>query len=38
LLADDKLTSYLHRFIVEGEGIEEFPTDPLKPENWEENA
>ena len=38
LLTDNKLTSYLRRWVVEGKGVEEFPTDPLVPENWEENA
>lgn len=38
LMADDKLTGYLRRWIGEGLGVEEFPTDPLLPENWEENV
>jgi len=38
VLADDRLKEYLHRWEVDGMGVEEFPTDPLQPENWEENA
>lgn len=38
LLAEDKLTGYLQQWITEARGVEEFPTDPLKPENWEENV
>lgn len=26
--------SYFRKWLMDGEGIEEFPTDPLKPENW----
>jgi len=36
VLCDSKLTRYLDRWLNEGQGVEEFPTDPLKPENWEE--
>jgi len=38
LLTDPKLTQYLQRWFVTGQGVEEFPTDPLKSENWEENV
>ena len=38
LLADANLTRFLRRWASEGRGVEEFPTDPLRPENWEENA
>jgi len=38
LLSDEKLTTYLRRWLVQGQGVEEFPTDPLKQENWDENA
>lgn len=38
VLSDRKLTRYLGRWINQGVGVEEFPTDPLDPENWEENA
>ena len=38
LLGDEKLTRYLRRWLTESRGVEEFPTDPLVRENWEENA
>lgn len=38
LLSDDKLTAYLRGWLVVGKGVEEFPTDPIKPENWGENS
>lgn len=38
VLTDDKLTTYLRRWLTEGRGVEEFPTDPLVSENWEENV
>ncbi len=37
LLSDKKLMRYLSRWAVEKKGVEEFPTNPLIPENWEEN-
>ena len=37
ILVDEKITRYLHKWLTTGEGVEEFPTDPLKPENWAEN-
>jgi hypothetical protein len=36
-LTDPKITEYLRRWLVDGEGIEAFPTDPLMSENWQEN-
>ena len=38
LMGDPKLEDYLRRWLVRGEGAEDFPTDPLQPGNWEENA
>jgi hypothetical protein len=33
-VSDDKIMSYFKHWLLTGEGIEAFPTDPLKPENW----
>lgn len=38
LLADAALTAHLRRWLDTGRGVEAFPSDPLRPENWEENA
>jgi hypothetical protein len=38
LLGDPQLTSFLRGWLLENRGAEEFPTDPLQPQNWEENA
>ena len=38
LFGDQRLLGYLRRWLVLGEGVEEFPTDPTKPQNWEENV
>lgn len=38
LIEDQRLTQYLRRWLVAGQGVEEFPTDPIEPQNWEENA
>jgi hypothetical protein len=35
---DEKLMNYFKKWILYDEGVEEFPTDPLKPENWSENV
>jgi hypothetical protein len=35
-LADTHITEYLRQWLLDGEGIQAFPTDPLKPENWDE--
>jgi len=37
VISEDTLTRYLRNWICEGKGVEEFPTDPLKAENWAEN-
>lgn len=38
IFSDDALNEFFRRWIVKGEGIEQFPTDPLKRENWTENV
>jgi hypothetical protein len=38
LFSNEKLSVYFHRWVATGRGVEEFPNDPLKPENWEENV
>lgn len=37
-LSDPQIAECLRLWLVEGRGIQAFPTDPLRPENWEENA
>ena len=32
---DDRITEIFRRWVLKGEGIEAFPTDPLNPINWE---
>lgn len=34
---DEQVTGYFTDWLQDGRGIESFPTDPLKSENWEEN-
>ncbi len=34
----DQLARYFSRWQTKREGVEEFPTDPLNPANWTENA
>jgi hypothetical protein len=36
-LHDGAITEHFRRFLFRGEGVEAFPTDPLEPQNWEEN-
>ncbi len=36
LLTDETLDRYYRLWAEKNEGIEEFPCDPLKPENWQE--
>jgi hypothetical protein len=31
---DEKMLAHFRRWLYTGEGIQAFPTDPLKPENW----
>jgi hypothetical protein len=33
---DPQIAEFLRRWQTTGEGVEAFPTDPLRPENWEE--
>ncbi len=35
---DEKILHYFKRWLLENQGVEEFPTDPILPKNWEENA
>jgi len=37
VFTDDNITHFFRLWFVKGEGVEQFPTDPLKPENWTEN-
>lgn len=37
VLFDDTLCGYLRKWVVYGQGVEAFPTDPLNPENWGEH-
>lgn len=34
---DDQITGYFRRWLVKGEGVEAFPTDPLDPANWKDD-
>jgi hypothetical protein len=38
IFSHEKLTRYYRRWLDQKEGVEEFPTDPLNPKNWTENA
>lgn len=33
-MSDDQVLGYFKHWLSTGEGIEAFPTDPLRPENW----
>lgn len=37
-IEDAAVLAYVRRWLVRGEGIQAFPTDPLDPANWEETA
>ncbi|MCF8176894.1 MAG: sulfotransferase [Sulfuritalea sp.] len=34
MIDSPQILSYFRRWLMDGEGIEAFPADPLKPENW----
>ncbi len=34
IIDNPQMLGYFRRWLMDGEGIEAFPTDPLKPENW----
>jgi hypothetical protein len=34
MIDSPKILSYFRRWLMDGEGIEAFPTDPLKRKNW----
>lgn len=34
MIDDPQMLAYFRRWLMDGEGIEAFPTDPLKRENW----
>jgi len=36
MLKDNQIASFLERWATDGKGVEQFPTDPLSPSNWEE--
>lgn len=38
ILPDSAITGHLSRYLLKGEGIQAFPTDPLVWENWQENV
>jgi hypothetical protein len=38
ILKDDTINKYYQIWQEKDEGVEEFPTDPLNPKNWTENA
>ncbi|RJR32847.1 MAG: sulfotransferase [Desulfobacteraceae bacterium] len=38
LLSDERLAFYLKRWATDGRGVEEFPTDPINPANWEDSS
>lgn len=35
-IGDETMTGHFRRWLLHGEGIEAFPTDPTDPSNWEE--
>ncbi len=37
-LYDEKITDYFRGFLLDESGIQEFPTDPVNPDSWAENA
>ena len=34
---NDEITAHFRRWLVTGEGVEAFPTDPLNPANWKDD-
>ena len=38
MIKDAMISEMFENWAITGEGIERFPTDPLEPSNWEENA
>jgi|ETNmetMinimDraft_20_1059909.scaffolds.fasta_scaffold31679_2 hypothetical protein len=36
-MSNDKMTDWFKNWLFHNEGVQQFPTDPTKKENWEEN-
>ena len=37
IFKDKKIHLYFKKWLLKYEGVQEFPNNPLNPENWEEN-